>query len=55
MGKKEMGCAETWATQWEKIKKKSTRRLMPDEDKSNHICLRANFQLSRHPSPIRNN
>ena len=62
MGKKEMGCAETWATQWEKIKKKSTRRLMPDEDKSNHICLRANylaccqnnFQLSRHPSPIWN-
>ena len=47
------------ATQCEKMKKKSTERLMPDEDTLNHICLRANylahcqenFHLSRHLSP----
>ena len=37
-GSKELGCAETRATQWEKMKKKSTQRLMPDEDTLNHIC-----------------
>ena len=26
------------ATQWEKMKKNSTERLMPDEDTLNHIC-----------------
>ena len=59
---KELSCAQARATQWEKMKKKSTQRLMPDEDTLNHICLRANylayrqknFYLSRHPPPIRN-
>ena len=41
-GSKEFGCVETWATQWEKMKKKNTHRLMPDEDTLNHICLHAN-------------
>ena len=44
------------------MKKKSTQRLIPDEDTLNHICLRANylaycqknFHLSRHPSPTGN-
>ena len=31
-GSKVLGCAEAWATQWEKLKKKSMQRLMPDED-----------------------
>ena len=61
-GSKESGCAETRARQWEKMKKKSTQRLMPDEDTLKHICLRANylaycqknFHLSRHPSPTGN-
>ena len=47
------------ATQLDKMKKKSTERLMPNENTLNHICLRANhlaycqknFQLSRHLSP----
>ena len=55
-------CAETRLTPWEKLKKKRTQRLMPDEDTLNHSCLPANhlahcqknFQLSRHPSPIEN-
>ena len=55
-GSKELVCAET------KMKKKSTQRLLPDEDTLNHIYLCANylayfqknFQLSRHPSPIEN-
>ena len=34
---KKLGCAKTRATQYEKIKKKRTQRLMPDEDKLNHI------------------
>ena len=61
-GNKDLGCAETRVTQWEKMKKKSMQRLMPNEDILNHICLRANypaycqknFQLSRHLSPIGN-
>ena len=42
-GSKELGCAETRKTWWEKLKKKSTQRLMPDKDTLNHICLRANY------------
>ena len=61
-GSKVLGCAETRATQWEKMKKKSMQRLMTDEDILNHICLRGNylaycqknFELSHHPSPIGN-
>ena len=62
-GSKELGCAKTRAaTNGKKMKKKSTQRLMPDEDTLNHICLRANylaycqnnFQLSRRSSPIGN-
>ena len=61
-GSKELGCAETRKTWWEKLKKKSTQRLIPDKDTLNHICLRANylaycqknFHLSHHPSPIGN-
>lgn len=61
-GSKEITCAETRASQWKKMKKKNTQRLMPDEDTLNHICSRANylsycqknFQLSCHPSPIGN-
>ena len=57
-----MNYAETRASQWKKMKKKNTQRLMPDDDTLNHICYRANylaycqknFQLSRHPSPIGN-
>ena len=47
---------------WAKKKKKSTQRLISDEDKLNYICLRANylaycqknFQLSCHFSPVGN-
>lgn len=61
-GSKKLNCAETRASQWKKMKKKNTQRLMPDDDTLDHICLRANylaycqknFQLSRHPSPIGN-
>ena len=57
-----IGCAETRAKQWKKMKEKSTQRLMPDDDTLNHICVRANylaycqknFHLDRHPSPIGN-
>ena len=59
-GSKELGCAETRATQWEKMKKKSTQRLMPDEDTLNHISLRANYlaycqkKFSPQPSSLSN-
>ena len=61
-GSKELGCAETQATEREKMKKKSMQRLMPDEDTLSHICLCANylaycqknFHLSHQPSPIGN-
>ena len=46
-------CTETRATQWEKLKKKSTQRLMPDEDTLNHICLRENH-LAHCQFPIGN-
>ena len=35
-------CAETRGTQWEKLEKKRTQRLMPDEDTLNLSCLCAN-------------
>ena len=61
-GSNTLSCAETRASQWKKMKKKNTQRLMPDDDTLNQICYRANylaycqknFQLSRHPSPIGN-
>ena len=37
---KELRCAETRATQWEKVKKKSTQRLMADENTLSHISKR---------------
>ena len=59
-GSKEQTCAETRASQWKKMKRKNTQRLMTDDDTLTHICRRANylaycqkhFQLSEHPSPI---
>ena len=61
-GTKKSTCAEARADQWKSMKKKSTQRLVPDEDTLEHICIRANYlsycqkqyQLKSHPSPIGN-
>ena len=57
-GSKKLGYAETQTTQWGKMKKKSTQRLMPNEDILNHICLGGNClahcQKNLHPSSLSN-
>ena len=53
-------CAVARASQWKKMKKKNTLRLVPDDDTLRHICIRANylsycqkhFQLKDHPQPF---
>ena len=42
-GSNTLSCAETRASQWKKMKKKNTQRLMPDDDTLNQICYRANY------------
>ena len=42
-GNNEVSCEVTSATQWKKMKKKNTQRLMPDKDTLDHICVRANY------------
>ena len=53
-------CAQARASEWQKLKKKSTVRLPPDDDTLNHHCARTkhitycqfHFTLVEHPTPI---
>ena len=53
-------CGQARASKWQKLKKKSTARLPPDDDTLNHHCARTNyitycqlhFTLVEHSTPI---
>ena len=53
-------CGQARASKWQKLKKKSTVRLPPDDDTMNHHCARTNyitycqlhFTLVEHPTQI---